>query len=269
MLRLLLSALTIACLFTACQPSDSSTTEKVETGLAPAAAPAPSPKELDPAALSILNRALKAHGSQRLSKVNFGFTFRGSQFEFITENEKEIYKSSYEKEGKAYNDRIEGGIFHRLIDNASQTLNEKEAYSGFETLNSVIYFATLPHKLRDPAVNLYAAGTATIKGKAYDMLRVNFDEEGGGVDHDDNFLYWINQETNRIDYLAYDYKTNKGGVRFRSAFNPRVVAGVLFQDYVNYKAPLGTPLADLPGLFEKGELEELSIIATEGVMQLD
>ena len=267
----------MACLFTACQSADNSATEKVETGLAPAhsagsvttAAPAPSPKVLDPAALSILDRAHEAHGGQRYHQANYGFTFRDKQFEFITKNGNETYSSFYDKEGKTYFDRIEGGAFYRLIDDVPQTLSEKETNSGFEALNSVIYFATLPHKLRDPAVNLFTAGTATIKGKTYDVLRVNFDEEGGGVDHDDNFLYWINQETDRIDYLAYDYKTNKGGVRFRSAFNPRVVAGILFQDYVNYKAPLGTLLADLPGLFEKGELEELSIIATEGVMQLD
>lgn len=268
MLRLLVSALTIACLFTACQPADNSAIEEVETKLAPASAPAPPPKELDPAALSILDRALEAHGSQRLREVNYSFIFRGKRFEFIIENGKEVYRSFYEKEGTTYYDRIESGTFHRLIDDVPQTLNEKESYSGFETLNSVIYFATLPHKLRDPAVNLYTAGTATIKGKAYDVLRVNFDEEGGGVDHDDNFLYWINQETGRIDYLAYDYKTNKGGVRFRSAFNPRVVAGVLFQDYVNYKAPIGTALIDLPAHYEQDKLEELSIIATEEVISL-
>ncbi len=271
MLRLLVSALLLACLFTTCQQATNSATDEVETTLAPASAPATlaSAKVLDPAAVSILDRAHEAHGGQRFNKANYGFTFRDKQFEFITEDGTELYSSFYEKEGKTYYDRIEGGSFYRLIDDTKQTLSEKETNTGFEALNSVIYFATLPHKLRDPAVNLYTAGTATIKGKAYDVLKVNFDEEGGGVDHDDNFLYWINQETNRIDYLAYDYKTNKGGVRFRSAFNPRVVTGVLFQDYVNYMAPVGTALIDLPALYEEDKLKELSIIATEEVVQLD
>jgi hypothetical protein len=149
------------------------------------------------------------------------------------------------------------------------TLTAKETAVGTEALNSVIYFATLPHKLNDAAVNLGHGGTLTIDGRTYDALDVNFDKEGGGVDHDDNFRYWINQETHRIDYLAYDYLTNGGGVRFRSAYNPRVVDGVLFQDYINFKAPLGSALADLPSMFENETLEKLSVIATEDVVQLD
>ena len=132
----------------------------------------------------------------------------------------------------------------------------------------MVYFATLPHKLKDPAVNKSYKGTTTIKGKTYHVLQISFNEEGGGVDHEDIYHYWINTETNYIDYLAYNFIVNGGGVRFRSAYNPRTVDGIRFQDYVNYKAPKGTPLADLPGLLEKGELKQLSLIETEEVKNL-
>ena len=61
---------------------------------------------------------------------------------------------------------------------------------------------------------------------------------------------------------------NGGGVRFRSAYNSRNVGGIIFQDYVNYKAEMGTPLGDLPKLFEQGRLKELSKIDTENVINL-
>lgn len=61
-----------------------------------------------------------------------------------------------------------------------------------------------------------------------------------------------------MDYFAYNYQVNEGGVRFRAAFNTRVVAGVTFQDYINYEAPIKTPLKDLPGLYEQGKLKEAS-----------
>ena len=243
--------------------------DKLSTAPAEAPDTATPPKDVDPVAASILNRAYEAHGGQRFNQANYGFTFRDKRFEFINDGDTYLYSSRYEKEGKTYYDRIEEGVFHRIIDENPQQLTEKETNSGWESLNSVIYFATLPNKLRDDAVNLFPAGTATIKGQQYDVLMVNFDEEGGGVDHDDNFLYWINQDSDRIDYLAYDYKTNKGGVRFRAAYNPRVVGGLLFQDYVNYMAPIGTALIDLPALYEQDKLKELSVIATEEVVQLD
>lgn len=270
MLRLLLCCFTLACLVTACQPGDSTPSEVLKTDPAPAAAPLEKPvKTLDPAAVSLLDRAYAAHGGVRYANASYGFTFRGKRYNFISENGRQIYSRRYNDGNNVVYDGVEGGKFLKTINGKPQPLSAKDEAAGFESLNSVIYFATLPYKLRDPAVNLYAAGTTEIKGQAYDVLKVNFDQEGGGVDHDDNFMYWINQKTDRIDYLAYDYKTNKGGVRFRSAYNPRVVAGVLFQDYVNYKAPLGVDLTDLPAMFEKGKLEELSRIETEDVEELD
>lgn len=270
MLRLLLLGFTSAFLITGCSPPDTGAADLVETASAPAAAPTKTPtKTLDPAAVDLLDRAYVAHGGTRYDKARYAFTFRDKRYKFISEDGHQVYSRTYQEDDEMIYDGIEGGEFLRKVDGKSKELTAKETAVGYEALNSVIYFATLPYKLRDPAVNLYAAGTAAIKGKKYDVLKVNFDQEGGGVDHDDNFMYWINQETDRIDYLAYDYKTNKGGVRFRSAYNPRVVAGVLFQDYVNYKAPLGTALADLPALYEKDQLDELSRIETEEVEQLD
>jgi hypothetical protein len=55
-------------------------------------------------------------------------------------------------------------------------------------------------------------------------------------------------------------------VRFRTAFNTRVIDGLTFQDYINYEAPIGTPLKDLPKLYEQGKLKELSKILTEDVI---
>ena len=158
--------------------------------------------------------------------------------------------------------------FTRMVDGQEIELSDKKksGYSG--SLNSVIYFATLPYKLQDPAVNTAYKGTTTIKGKNYEVLEITFDEEGGGKDHEDVYYYWINQKTKVIDYLAYNFQVNNGGVRFRSAYNSRNVDGIIFQDYINFKAPVGTPLSELPKLFEKEELKQLSVIATESVKKL-
>ena len=217
----------------------------------------------------ILSSTFQAHGGEKYNTAHYAFIFRKKKYTFQNEGTKYAYTVTYEKDGQKNINQLTNDGLTRTVDGKKVDDLSEKAYNGYAgALNSVIYFATLPHKLYDPAVNKFYQGETTIKGKKYDVLMITFNEEGGGPDHDDEYYYWINQETHRIDYLAYNYLVNNGGVRFRSAYNPRVVDGILFQDYVNYKADVGTPLADLPRLFEKEILKKLSIIETERIVSL-
>lgn len=216
----------------------------------------------------ILADALKAHGGKRYDNAHYEFIFRKNKYTFQNSKAGFEYTVRKTKDGKAIFDKMKNNDFTRMIDGKEIPLSDKEKDRYSSSINSVIYFATLPHKLQDPAVNLVYKGTTSIKGKNYEVLQITFDEEGGGKDHDDVYYYWINQETKVIDYLAYNFVVNNGGVRFRSAYNTRNVGGILFQDYINFKAPVGTPLSELPGLFEKDELKQLSLIETEAVRKL-
>ncbi|MFK8007059.1 MAG: DUF6503 family protein [Saprospiraceae bacterium] len=216
----------------------------------------------------ILQKVVEAHGGAKYQTAHFSFTFRKKNYTFKNNKDQFRYSVTSKKDGKEIIDILENGILKRKVNGVETELSEKQisAYSG--SLNSVIYFATLPYKLQDKAVKKSYQGTTTIKGKTYEILEIRFEQEGGGRDHDDVFHYWINQENHVIDYLAYNYQVNGGGVRFRSAYNSRNIRGIIFQDYVNYKAKVGTPLADLPKLFEQGKLKELSRIETENVLNV-
>lgn len=216
----------------------------------------------------ILAKSIAAHGGKKYDQAHYEFVFRNNKYTFKNDGNQYRYTVVKNKDGQKTMDVLDNNNLTRTINGNPTRLTEKQSkgYSG--ALNSVIYFATLPHKLQDPAVNLSYVGTTKIKGMAYDVLEVNFSEEGGGTDHDDEYYYWINKSTNLINYLAYNYQVNGGGVRFRSAYNVRKVDGIVFQDYINLKAPVGTPLADLPELFETRKLEKLSVIETEKVVSL-
>ncbi len=216
----------------------------------------------------ILKKSVEAHGGSKYKNAYYSFTFRKKDFTFKNNNDQFTYTSTSEKDGKKITDILENGNLKRKVNGVEIQLSEKEKNQYSSGLNSVIYFATLPYKLQDKAVKKSYQGTTTIKGKTYEVLEIKFEQEGGGRDHDDVFHYWINQENHVIDYLAYNYQVNGGGVRFRSAYHDRKVGGIIFQDYVNYKAEVGTPLADLPKLFEQGKLKELSRIETENVISL-
>ena len=218
---------------------------------------------------SIVNKAIKAHGGKLYENANFSFTFRKNKYSFKNKGSNYTYNvSGIDKEGNNFSDELKDGIVTHKIDTTIIRLSPEEYSKHLGALNSVIYFATLPYKLNDAAVNKKYMETTNIKGEFYHTIEVTFNKQDGGMDHEDQFYYWINTKTYKIDYLAYNYKVNKGGVRFRSFYNRRVIEGITFQDYINWKANVGTPLKELPQLYENGKLKELSRIETENVISL-
>jgi hypothetical protein len=216
---------------------------------------------------SLINKAIEAHGGELYNKADYSFFFRNKMYRFKNNGNSFEYSSEEQKNDSLIKDLMVNNTFERYINNNLQSLSKKDIGKYSEALNSVIYFATLPYKLQDASVNRKFIEETTIKEKQYDVVGVTFGQDGGGKDFDDEFHYWINKQTHKIDYIAYNYLTNNGGVRFRTAFNTRVIDGVTFQDYINYEAPLGTALKDLPKLYEQGKLKEVSQILTEDVVK--
>ncbi|MEL0652472.1 DUF6503 family protein [Algibacter sp. TI.3.09] len=235
----------------------------------------PSPQEettpqIKPASKAevILNQAIEAHGGDLYNSANYSFVFRDNTYHFKNDNQNYEYTKISKKDNSITIDVLKNGKLYRTVNGDTVSLNEKQIKGATGGINSVIYFATLPHKLNDASVNKTYIGDITIKEKNYAVLGITFNQEGGGEDFDDQYRYWINTETKKIDYLAYNYSVNKGGVRFRASYNKRVVDGITFQDYTNYEAEVGTPLDQLPELFEAEKLKELSKIKTENIINL-
>tara|TARA_R110000751_G_scaffold92169_1_gene180503 strand:+ start:46 stop:870 length:825 start_codon:yes stop_codon:yes gene_type:complete len=217
----------------------------------------------------IIKHAIKAHGGELYDTANYEFVFRDKMYMFNNKNGYTYRVNFKDSLGNRIEDNIVNGSFGRKVNDDPVHLSEKDSTVYSNALNSVIYFATLPYKLNDKAVHKESVGETVIKGEDYDVVRVTFGKDGGGTDYDDIFMYWVNKKSHYINYLAYSYSVNDGGVRFRSAYNPRTIDGIRFQDYINWEAPVGTPLKDLPALFEKDKLKELSRIETGDVRNLN
>ena len=217
----------------------------------------------------LIQKSVDAHGGSLYDKASYQFTFREKAFTFTNNGSEYKYTSEFQTDAGWQTDVLENGNFKRMLGDIELNLSIEAVNSYKESLNSVIYFATIPHKLSDASVNSKHEGQTTINGKKYEQILVTFSEEGGGQDFEDQYYYWINTENNRVDYFAYNYQVNGGGVRFRSAYNTRDVDGVLFQDYINYSAPVGTPLSELPELFQSDSLIEASRIELVDVKSLN
>ena len=219
-------------------------------------------------AQEVVDRAIAAHGGGLFDSATFSFTFRGRLYKRMRSGGSYQFERIFinpDDSTQEVRDILTNEGLTREINGAVAAIPDTMAFKYANSVNSVIYFAVLPYRLNDGAVFKKYLGEVDIKGKTYDKVQVTFAEEGGGKDFDDIFIYWFNQDTHQLDYLAYKYETDGGGIRFREALNPRRVGGLLFQDYVNYKMDKRLPLETADSLFEAGELEKLSEILLEEI----
>ncbi len=218
-------------------------------------------------AQSIVDRSIAYHGGDDYNSFEMEFDFR--TMHYIVQRDNGTYR--YERiqkdsTGAEIRDIITNAEAYRTLNGERQNVPDSLMNKYKNSVNSVAYFLLLPQPLQDPAVHKEYLGEATIRGRVYDKVKVYFDEEGGGKDHDDVFVYWFDKEDSSIDYLAYLYHVDETGMRFREAYNPQRVGGILVQDYINF-APKDSTLTvtdenliSLDGLYQKDQLKELSRI---------
>ena len=170
------------------------------------------------------------------------------------------------KDSINYKDVLSNNGFKRYANDSLVSLSKKDQDKYGNSVNSVHYFSVLPYGLNDLAVKKKRLENVVIKGKEYYKIQVTFNEDGGGEDFDDIFIYWFSKGNFKLDYLAYKYHTNGGGVRFRDVKKENIVNDVRFMDYNNYK-PLDKSIDfyAIDKLYEEGKLKKLSEIILENI----
>lgn len=216
----------------------------------------------------IVTMAIEVSGTAKLKNAEASFTFRDNSYKYKRNKGRFEYTRIGKKiDGTKIRDVYTNEGLFRYVDDTMVALTEKRKKAFTNSVNSVIYFAFLPLWLKDPAVILENKGISKIKGKEYHKIRVTFKQESGGDDFEDVFLYWFDVHDYRMDYLAYKYFTDKGGIRFREAYNQRTVNGVTIQDYRNLQPKIkgSIDFEHIDKAFENDKLEELSIIGLKKV----
>lgn len=215
----------------------------------------------------IVDKAISFHGMEHLDDADFSLTFRDMKYTYSLHNGMYEYtRTQTDTLGREVFDQLNNQGLIRHIDGDSVQLDNETRAKYARSVNSVIYFFRLPYGLNDDAVIKKYQGTTTLKDKEYHEVRISFEQSGGGEDFEDVFLYWFDTEDYSMDYMAYLYHTDGGGMRFREAINQRRVEGVLIQDYINFKPEdENMDINDISELYESGQLKELSRIINEDV----
>jgi hypothetical protein len=211
-----------------------------------------------PDARKIIEKSIKAHGGKQYEKFKISLDFR--QFHITLMHNKGSFqyeRTTLDSIKNTWRDVLNNNGFYREKNGVKVELSEKDRLRYFEGINSQAYFLLLPYKLIDKAVNLTYLGEGVVEGKKQYKIQVSFNKEGGGIDYDDVYCYWINQDTNLIDYLAY----STGGPRFRKATIRHNFGDIIFQDYENYEIKDKTiPTHTYDRIFTEGGAKLLSKI---------
>lgn len=216
-------------------------------------------------AQAIIDESIAIAGGQHINKKDIEFVFRDKEYGAKHNDGLFEYVRLFKDSIGLIRDELDNDGFTREVNGKMTTIPDSMAAKYKNSVNSVIYFALLPYGLNDPAVNKTHVGEIEIDGQAYDKIKITFDQQGGGKDYKDEFIYWINKTSKKVDYLAYSYHTEGGGMRFRKAYNERYVGNIRFVDYINYQPTHEVDLVQIDSAFIDSKLSELSRIELENI----
>ena len=214
---------------------------------------------------TIIKKAIQRHGGENYNNMEVKFDFRNRHFRAVIAQGNYVYERTFKSKDGNVTDVWSNNKFKRMIDDKEIGLALENRRTYQRATNSVIYFALLPFNLDDPIVNRQLMKDVEIKGEPYHKVEITFGENGGGEDFENVYIYWIHKEQFTIDYFAYGFYVNGGGVRFREAYNSREVEGIRFQDYKNYTIRKDFPVQELDYAYEIGQLELVSDIKLENI----
>ena len=226
----------------------------------------------DVEALALIDRARTHHGSALLDRAELRFSFRGTPYVVRDDGRAFRYaRTVTDSLGRSVEEVVDNDGTHRFVDGAEVALDAAEAARVGESVNSVVYFATLPASLADPAVRARLLTPDRVGGEDYDRIEVTFAQEGGGADHQDRYVYWL-RDDGQIGYYAYSYAETPGdtaraatGTRFRVPTRSRRVGGVLVQDWRNLSADSLTRLQAFGDAYDERRTFEVSEVVLDSV----
>ena len=216
----------------------------------------------------IIDKTILVSGGNIIDASVIAFKFRDKQYKATRKNGLYEFDRRFLKDSNRYKDVMTNNGFQRFANELPIVVADSMATKYTASVNSVHYFSVLPYGLKGDAVNKKLLGNVKLKNETYFKVEITFNEQGGGEDYEDVFVYWINSESFKVDYLAYSYNESDGlGFRFREAFNERYVEGIRFVDYNNYKPEItDTSVYELDALFESGKLKLVSKIELEDIL---
>ncbi|MEM7585700.1 MAG: DUF6503 family protein [Acidobacteriota bacterium] len=194
--------------------------------------------------LEIVDRAIAFHGgdlyTSRATRLDLCSKSGCFQVDAAMDGDRFDYRVRRETEETRLEVRSTNETLEVWRDGVQVEIEAARAQGYRDWAMARVYFCFLPFRLNDPSVLKQDLGLVEWQGRKLHKVKVTFDA-GSSTDASDEYVYWFDPESARLEYFAYSYDDNGGGLRFRRAVNHRRVGGILFFDQEN----LGSEDAEL------------------------
>jgi hypothetical protein len=127
--------------------------------------------------------------------------------------------------------RVTNTTVEEWIDGEPQSVEGREQRLR-DFVNARVYFPFLPYRLNDPSVWKQQLEFQKWEERPLFRVKVTF-EEGSSTSANDEYMFWFEPRSGRLQQFAYTFNEGKG-LRFRRLVNYRKVGGILFADHENY-----------------------------------
>lgn len=202
----------------------------------------------------LFNEILNAHGVNKFESSKVSFQIDDTQFTHIIDDGRSKITQVRTKENKIHKAQYYGGSIQYYIDNELQDDTYYPRAMLERSLYGFVFTNTIPFSLRTNDVRLKSLNDVTIRKEEHYVLEVTFTEIES--DNPDRFLLYINKKNNHISYIALKHKLTSNIPQFRRLTNPRVINGILFQDYIIFTPENTTlPLDQLQQYYENADLK--------------
>lgn len=192
--------------------------------------------ELSAETPDIVERSIEFHG---------GDLFQRSEVRYQLCSKSGCAKVRVWRDGGLYEHEVEGrlgGAERRLLvtndsvevwtEGERSSIPEGEEQRWRNAATSRIYHAFLPFRLSDSSVRFADLGLETWGDRTLHRVRVGFEAGTSSADYD-QWTFWFDPETARLEQFAYSYRGSPDGLRCRTLHEFRRVEGLLFANQVN------------------------------------
>ena len=187
--------------------------------------------------LEIVDRAITLHGGDRYeaSVTTLEICSRSGCFRLRSEVDGDRFDHTVttvpaegEPERKV---RITNTTVEEWIGGEPQEVGDREQRLR-DFVQARIYFPFLPYRLNDPSVHQRQLDFQKWEDRPLYRIKVTF-EEGSSTAANDEYMFWFEPRSARLQQFAYTFNDRKG-MRFRRLVDYRRVGGILFADQENY-----------------------------------
>lgn len=185
----------------------------------------------------IVARSIGLHGGDVLShsSVELEVCSRSGCYRIGARVHGEVFdlQASGEVRGHNRRVRITNESTELWQDDHRQVVEKDRVQSLRDWVMARVYFVFLPFRLQDESVRQEDLGIEIWNERPLRKVKISF-ARGSSSGADDEFLYWFDPDSGRLEQFAYSYSGDPGGLRFRRAFHYRRVGGILFYDQENW-----------------------------------